>query len=41
MLALKIILTIFYIHKLMNEKQNETKDKTKKQCSDINERKKR
>ena len=30
-----------YIHKLMNENQNETENKTKMQCNDINERKKR
>ena len=41
MLALKTILIIFYIHKLMNENQNETENKTKMQCNDINERKKR
>ena len=41
MLALKTILIIFYIHKLMNEKQNETENKTKMQCNDINKRKKR
>ena len=41
MLALKAILILFYIHKLMNENQNETVNKTKTQCNDINERKKR
>ena len=41
MLALKTILIIFYIHKLMNESQNKTENKTKIQCIDISEKKKR
>ena len=40
MLALKTILKIFYIHKLMNENQNETENKMKMQRNDIIEKKK-